>query len=164
MLVTAVGPVEIKGWNSLVSACFNINNFSLWTHPPSERSECPITWTSKFTLSLSLSFCHRMPLLHGVLSQVLSWSVVCQVLFLVGTGLGAVIAVWTARLLVRHAWYTHRLSCFSKPHANSWLLGHLGQVGYTQQGWWNTQWHAFRASFVSSTVIYTPHLLTHQEI
>ncbi|XP_041822084.1 cytochrome P450 4F3 [Chelmon rostratus] len=75
-----------------------------------------------------------MPLLHGVLSQVLSWSVVCQVLFLVGTGLGAVIAVWTARLLVRHAWYTHRLSCFSKPHANSWLLGHLGQMQNTEEG------------------------------
>ncbi|XP_070850129.1 cytochrome P450 4F3 [Chaetodon trifascialis] len=75
-----------------------------------------------------------MPLLHGVFSQVLSWTGLCQVLFLVGTGLGAVIAGWTARLLVRHVWYTHRLSCFSKPHTNSWLLGHLGQIQSTEEG------------------------------
>ncbi len=74
------------------------------------------------SLSISLSSCPRM----SVLSQVL-----CQVLVVVFTGLGAVVAVWTAKLLARHAWFTYRLSCFSKPHANSWLLGHLGQVGYT---------------------------------
>lgn len=71
-----------------------------------------------------------MPLTQGVLSLFLSWMGLAEVLFVVAAGLGAVVAVWTARLLVRHAWYTHRLSCFSKPHAKSWLLGHLGQVGH----------------------------------
>ncbi|XP_044044523.1 cytochrome P450 4F3 isoform X1 [Siniperca chuatsi] len=75
-----------------------------------------------------------MSVLQGVLSQVLSWTCLCQVLFVAIIGLGAVVAGWTARLLVRHAWYTHRLSCFSKPHANSWLLGHLGQMQSTEEG------------------------------
>nr|QQL94723.1 cytochrome P450 4f3-like protein [Lateolabrax maculatus] len=75
-----------------------------------------------------------MSLLQGVLSQVLSWTGLCQVLLVVGKGLGAVVAAWTVKLLVRHAWYTHRLSCFSKPHANSWLLGHLGQMQSTEEG------------------------------
>ncbi|KAM6892996.1 cytochrome P450 4F3 [Lycodopsis pacificus] len=75
-----------------------------------------------------------MSLLWGVLSPVLSWTGLCRVLLVLGTGLGAVVVAWTARLLVRHAWYTHRLSCFSKPHANSWLLGHLGQMQSTEEG------------------------------
>uniref|UniRef100_A0A671WU54 Cytochrome P450 family 4 subfamily F member 8 n=1 Tax=Sparus aurata TaxID=8175 RepID=A0A671WU54_SPAAU len=75
-----------------------------------------------------------MPLLQVVLSQVLSWRCLCQVLFVVGTGLAAVVAAWTARLLVRHAWFMHRLSCFSKPPANSWILGHLGQMRSTEEG------------------------------
>lgn len=57
----------------------------------------------------------------------LSWT--CQLLSALAAGLGALLALWTLKLLVRHAWLTHRLSCFSKPHANSWLFGHLGQVG-----------------------------------
>ncbi|XP_051284374.1 cytochrome P450 4F3 [Dicentrarchus labrax] len=75
-----------------------------------------------------------MPLLQGVLSHILSWTGLCQVLFVVWTLLGAVVVVWTAKLLVRHVWYTHRLSCFSKPHANSWLFGHLGQMQSTEEG------------------------------
>ncbi|XP_018546099.1 cytochrome P450 4F3 [Lates calcarifer] len=75
-----------------------------------------------------------MSLLQGVLCQVLSWAGVCQVLCVVGTGLAAVVAAWTVRLLVRHAWYTHRLSCFSKPHADYWLIGHLGQMQSTEEG------------------------------
>ncbi|KAE8278377.1 Leukotriene-B(4) omega-hydroxylase 2 [Larimichthys crocea] len=71
-----------------------------------------------------------MPLLQSVLSQVLSWTGLRQVLFVVG----ALVAVWTAKLLVRHAWYAHRLSCFSKPPADSWLLGHLGQMKSTEEG------------------------------
>lgn len=53
---------------------------------------------------------------------------VLQILVVLAAGLGALLAFWTAKLLVRHAWYTHRMSCFSKPPARSWLLGHLGQV------------------------------------
>ncbi|KAM9333924.1 cytochrome P450 4F3 [Symphorus nematophorus] len=75
-----------------------------------------------------------MPLLHSVLSQVLSWTGLCQVLSVVGAGLGAVVVFLMARLLVRHAWYMHRLSCFSKPQVNSWLLGHLGQMQSTEEG------------------------------
>lgn len=72
-----------------------------------------------------------MSLLQGAMALVLSWTGLCQVLSVVAAGIGAVVTVWTAKLLVRHAWYTQRLSCFSKPHAKSWLLGHLGQVGHT---------------------------------
>ncbi|XP_029306483.1 cytochrome P450 4F3 isoform X2 [Cottoperca gobio] len=75
-----------------------------------------------------------MSLLWVVLSHVLSWTGLCQLLSVAGTGLGAVAAVWTVRLLGRHAWYTYRLSCFSKPHATSWLLGHLGQMQSTEEG------------------------------
>uniref|UniRef100_A0A3B4WVK1 aromatase n=1 Tax=Seriola lalandi dorsalis TaxID=1841481 RepID=A0A3B4WVK1_SERLL len=75
-----------------------------------------------------------MSLLLGVLSQVLSWASLCQVLKMVGTGLVAVVAVWIVRLFVHHAWYTHRLSCFSKPPADSWLKGHLGQMQSTEEG------------------------------
>ncbi|KAM7365510.1 hypothetical protein PAMP_016430 [Pampus punctatissimus] len=75
-----------------------------------------------------------MSLLQGVLSHVLCWTGLCQVLVLVSTALVALVAVQTARLLVRHAWYTHRLSCFNKPPAHSWLIGHLGQMQSTEEG------------------------------
>ncbi|XP_033479063.1 cytochrome P450 4F3 [Epinephelus lanceolatus] len=75
-----------------------------------------------------------MSLLWGVISHVLSWTGLCQVLLVACAGLGAVVAVWMLRLLARHAWYTHRLSCFRKPHANSWLLGHLGKMQCTEEG------------------------------
>ncbi|KAF3857275.1 hypothetical protein F7725_009134 [Dissostichus mawsoni] len=75
-----------------------------------------------------------MSLFRGVLSQVLSWTGLWQLMVLVGAGLGAVVSVWTVKLLVRHAWFTHRLSCFSKPHAHSWLLGHLGKMQSTEEG------------------------------
>ncbi|XP_049919173.1 cytochrome P450 4F3 [Epinephelus moara] len=75
-----------------------------------------------------------MSLLWGVISHVLSWTGLCQVLLVACAGLGAVFAVWMLRLLARHAWYTHRLSCFRKPHANSWLLGHLGKMQCTEEG------------------------------
>uniref|UniRef100_UPI0037E94A42 cytochrome P450 4F3 n=1 Tax=Semicossyphus pulcher TaxID=241346 RepID=UPI0037E94A42 len=69
----------------------------------------------------------------SILSQVI-FTGLCWVLSLVGAGLIAVAAVLTVKLLVRHAWYTHRLSCFSKPPTNSWLLGHLGQMQSTEEG------------------------------
>ncbi|XP_042369093.1 cytochrome P450 4F3 [Plectropomus leopardus] len=75
-----------------------------------------------------------MSLLRGVLSQVLCWTGLCHVLFVAGAGLGVVVAMWMVRLLVGHIWYTHRLSCFSKPHTKSWLLGHLGQMQSTEEG------------------------------
>lgn len=81
-----------------------------------------MTWTS-------YKACH--PLFYprmSVLSQVV-WTNLCYVLWLAGAGLGAVIAVLMTKLLVRHAWYKHRQSCFSTPPTHSWLLGHLGQVG-----------------------------------
>uniref|UniRef100_A0A669BYS1 Cytochrome P450 family 4 subfamily F member 8 n=1 Tax=Oreochromis niloticus TaxID=8128 RepID=A0A669BYS1_ORENI len=68
-----------------------------------------------------------MTLLHSVLSLVLSWTGLCSVLYIFSTGLVAVVALWTVRLLLRHTWYSHRLSCFSKPQTRSWLLGHLGK-------------------------------------
>uniref|UniRef100_A0A3P9B2L0 Docosahexaenoic acid omega-hydroxylase CYP4F3 n=1 Tax=Maylandia zebra TaxID=106582 RepID=A0A3P9B2L0_9CICH len=71
-----------------------------------------------------------MALLHSVLSPVLSWTCLCSLMYIFSTGLVAAVAVLT----VRKVWYSHRLSCFSKPPANSWLLGHLGQVRYTEEG------------------------------
>lgn len=53
---------------------------------------------------------------------------VLQLLATLAAGFIALLAFCTAKLLVRHAWYTHRMARFSKPHARSWLLGHLGQV------------------------------------
>ncbi|XP_076017973.1 cytochrome P450 4F3 [Genypterus blacodes] len=73
-------------------------------------------------------------LLWGGLSQALSWAGLCQALFVVGTALGAVVTLWTVKLLARHAWYTHRLSCFSTPPTHSWLIGHLGQMQNTEEG------------------------------
>uniref|UniRef100_A0A7N8Y7G3 aromatase n=1 Tax=Mastacembelus armatus TaxID=205130 RepID=A0A7N8Y7G3_9TELE len=75
-----------------------------------------------------------MSVLQGVLHQVLSWAALCHILSVVGTGLCTVAVVWMVKLLVRHAWYTHKLSCFSKPHADSWLIGHLGQMKSTEEG------------------------------
>uniref|UniRef100_A0A3P8TAA8 Cytochrome P450, family 4, subfamily F, polypeptide 3 n=1 Tax=Amphiprion percula TaxID=161767 RepID=A0A3P8TAA8_AMPPE len=75
-----------------------------------------------------------MALLQSVLCQVLSWKGICLVLNVVATGLVAVAAVWTLKLLVRHAWYTHKLSCFNKPPTHSWLVGHLGQMQSTEEG------------------------------
>ncbi|XP_060888951.1 cytochrome P450 4F3 [Labrus mixtus] len=69
----------------------------------------------------------------SVLAQVI-WTGLCQVLLVVCAGLGAVVAGLTARLLVRHAWFTHRLSCFSTPPTHSWLVGHLGQIQSTEEG------------------------------
>uniref|UniRef100_A0A3B4H7T4 Uncharacterized protein n=1 Tax=Pundamilia nyererei TaxID=303518 RepID=A0A3B4H7T4_9CICH len=62
-----------------------------------------------------------MTLLHSVLALVLSWTGLCSVLYIFSTGLVAVVALWTARLLLRYTWYSHRLSCFSKPQTRSWL-------------------------------------------
>lgn len=66
------------------------------------------------TAAVSLSLLCGMPVL--------------QLLAALAAGIGALLAFWTIKLLVRHAWYTYRMSCFSKPRAHSWLLGHLGQV------------------------------------
>uniref|UniRef100_A0A3Q0RC30 Cytochrome P450 family 4 subfamily F member 8 n=1 Tax=Amphilophus citrinellus TaxID=61819 RepID=A0A3Q0RC30_AMPCI len=73
-------------------------------------------------------------LLHSVPSQVFSWTGLCWLLCIVGTGLLAALTIWTVRLLLRHAWFTHRLSCFSKPQTHSWLLGHLGQMQSKEEG------------------------------
>ncbi|XP_062237024.1 cytochrome P450 4F3 [Platichthys flesus] len=75
-----------------------------------------------------------MSVLQGVLSKVLSWAGLGQILCAAGTGLVAVAAAWTVRLLARHAWFTRRLSGFSRPHADSWLIGHLGQMQSTEEG------------------------------
>lgn len=85
------------------------------------------------------SLLFRMALLHSVLCQVFSWAGLCLVLRGVGTGLVVAAAAWTARLLLRHTWYTHRLSCFNKPPTRSWLLGHLGQVLLGAQWYTATQ-------------------------
>lgn len=68
----------------------------------------------------------------SVLQLTLSWMGLCQLLILITAALGALLAYWTLKLLVRHAWYTHRMACFSTPPAHSWLLGHLGQVTLRQ--------------------------------
>uniref|UniRef100_A0A669D9C6 Docosahexaenoic acid omega-hydroxylase CYP4F3 n=1 Tax=Oreochromis niloticus TaxID=8128 RepID=A0A669D9C6_ORENI len=75
-----------------------------------------------------------MTLLHTVLALVLSWTGLYSVLYIFSIGLITVVALWTARLLLRHAWYTHKLSCFSKPQTRSWLLGHLGKMQSTEEG------------------------------
>ncbi|KAI3365989.1 hypothetical protein L3Q82_009819 [Scortum barcoo] len=56
------------------------------------------------------------------------------VLVVVSAGLVAVVAAWMMKLLAQHAWFTYRLSCFSKPPAHSWLFGHLGQMQSTEEG------------------------------
>nr|XP_057907930.1 cytochrome P450 4F3 [Doryrhamphus excisus] len=70
----------------------------------------------------------------SLLLSALCWAGPCQVLLVAGAGLVAMVTVWTARLLLQHAWFTHRLSCFSKPRAHSWLIGHLGQMQSTEEG------------------------------
>lgn len=68
----------------------------------------------------------------SVLQLALSWTGICQLLAVLAAAPVALLTFWTAKLLVRHTWYTHRMACFSKPHAHSWLLGHLGQVTLRQ--------------------------------
>ncbi|KAM4560298.1 cytochrome P450 4F3 [Odontesthes bonariensis] len=75
-----------------------------------------------------------MALLHSILSRAFKWTDPLLVLQVVGTGLVAVVVAWTLRLLMRHAWYTYRLSRFKKPKAHSWLVGHLGQMQSTEEG------------------------------
>ncbi|XP_028983307.1 cytochrome P450 4F3 [Betta splendens] len=75
-----------------------------------------------------------MSLLQAALSRALTGAGLCQVLCVLAAGLVAMVTAWTVRLLVRHAWYTHQLSCFAKPHASSWLIGHLGQMQNTEEG------------------------------
>ncbi|XP_047433174.1 cytochrome P450 4F3 [Mugil cephalus] len=82
----------------------------------------------------TFGICAGMTVLQAILSQVLSWSGLCNALYVVSGGIITVVAVWTVKLLVRHAWYTHRLSCFSKPPAHSWLVGHLGKMQSTEEG------------------------------
>ncbi|XP_074520837.1 cytochrome P450 4F3 [Halichoeres trimaculatus] len=69
----------------------------------------------------------------SIVSQVV-WTSLCYAILVAGVGLGAVIAVLTTKLLVRHAWFIYRLSCFSTPPVHSWLLGHLGQMQSTEEG------------------------------
>ncbi|XP_056443645.1 cytochrome P450 4F3 [Gadus chalcogrammus] len=57
-----------------------------------------------------------------------------QVLVIAATALVGVATAWVGRLLLRHAWFRHRLSCFSTPPAHSWLIGHLGQMRDSEEG------------------------------
>lgn len=57
-----------------------------------------------------------------------------RALGLLGAAMGALAVAWTVKLLLRHAWITHRLSCFDTPPTRSWLLGHLGQMQSTEEG------------------------------
>ncbi|XP_059905018.1 cytochrome P450 4F3 [Gadus macrocephalus] len=57
-----------------------------------------------------------------------------QVLVIAATALVGVATAWVGRLLLRHAWFRHRLSCFSTPPAQSWLMGHLGQMRDSEEG------------------------------
>ncbi|CAL8283740.1 unnamed protein product [Gadus morhua 'NCC'] len=57
-----------------------------------------------------------------------------QVLVIAATALVGVASAWVGRLLLRHAWFRHRLSCFSRPPAHSWLIGHLGQMRDSEEG------------------------------
>ncbi|XP_061683154.1 cytochrome P450 4F3 isoform X2 [Syngnathoides biaculeatus] len=75
-----------------------------------------------------------MSLVLRALSQVFCWAALCHVLQVAAAVLVALVTLWTTRLLLHHAWFTRRLSCFSKPHADSWLLGHLGQMKSTEEG------------------------------
>uniref|UniRef100_A0A3B3Z9F1 aromatase n=1 Tax=Periophthalmus magnuspinnatus TaxID=409849 RepID=A0A3B3Z9F1_9GOBI len=70
-----------------------------------------------------------MSILHGAVNVLLRFYSPSHILFVIGAGLGTMVVIWTANLLMRHAWYSHKLSCFSKPPTHSWLIGHLGQVG-----------------------------------
>ncbi|CAL1598430.1 unnamed protein product [Knipowitschia caucasica] len=70
---------------------------------------------------------------RGVLDLLRFYSP-CHILAVIGAGLGAIVLIWITNLLVRHAWYSHRLSCFSKPPTHSWLLGHLGQMQSAEEG------------------------------
>lgn len=76
--------------------------------------------------------CHSLSCRMSVFHLALSWTSICQLLAVLAAAPVALLTFWTAKLLVRHAWYTHRMACFSKPHAHSWLLGHLGQVTLRQ--------------------------------
>lgn len=123
------GNTTSQGLQLLLSNSQTFKQFSRWSICPLLvflRLRMTVTGTLHCLLALLPS-----SLLRGGLSQVLSWTSLCQALFVVGTALGAVVTVWTVKLLARHAWYTHRLSCFSKPPTHSWLIGHLGQVRYT---------------------------------
>ncbi|KAM9766397.1 cytochrome P450 4F3 [Menidia menidia] len=76
----------------------------------------------------------KMALLYSILSQAAEWTDPLLFLRVCAAGLVAVVTVWTVRLLVCHAWYTHRLSRFNKPQTHSWLLGHMGQMQSTEEG------------------------------
>ncbi|CAL8307806.1 unnamed protein product [Merluccius merluccius] len=57
-----------------------------------------------------------------------------RVLVVVATALAVAVGIAVAKLLLRHAWFTRRLSCFSTPRTHSWLIGHLGQMRDTEEG------------------------------
>ncbi|KAJ0062255.1 hypothetical protein NL108_002609 [Boleophthalmus pectinirostris] len=75
-----------------------------------------------------------MSVLHGSLGVLVRFYSPSHILAVIGAGLGAIAVIWTINLLVRHAWYSHKLSCFSKPPTHSWLIGHLGQMQSTEEG------------------------------
>ncbi|XP_072304950.1 cytochrome P450 4F3 [Eucyclogobius newberryi] len=75
-----------------------------------------------------------MSVLCGALDLLVSFYRPSYILAVIGTGLGAIVVIWTVNLLLRHAWYSHKLSCFSKPPSHSWLIGHLGQMQSAEEG------------------------------
>ncbi|KAG7236544.1 hypothetical protein INR49_000807 [Caranx melampygus] len=118
------GPEMTEGSSKQVAICFGCSTCrSLQPSPPFPDENLSHAHRKKTTTE-------RMSLLQGVLS----WASIWHVLNMLGTGLAAMVAFFIARLLVRHAWYTHRLSCFSKPPADSWLMGHLGQMKSSEEG------------------------------
>ncbi|XP_033835029.2 cytochrome P450 4F3 [Periophthalmus magnuspinnatus] len=88
------------------------------------------------TYSLAVCFCLflTMSILHGAVNVLLRFYSPSHILLVIGAGLGSMVVIWTANLLMRHAWYSHKLSCFSKPPTHSWLIGHLGQMQSTEEG------------------------------
>ncbi|KAM8871748.1 cytochrome P450 4F3 isoform 1-T1 [Synchiropus picturatus] len=71
-----------------------------------------------------------MTLLH----QLASWTGLCQGLSVVSQVLVAMATAWMVKLLAQHAWFSYRLTCFSKPPASFWLIGHWGQMQSTEEG------------------------------
>ncbi|XP_010867490.1 cytochrome P450 4F3 isoform X2 [Esox lucius] len=66
-----------------------------------------------------------------LLSPLLSLSVLLQLTALV---LLLLLLLRVSCLLWSHAQFNRRLSCFSKPPTQSWLMGHLGEMRSTEEG------------------------------
>lgn len=106
---------------------FNFNCCGIYFCGNTGRTRFHVTATS-----LHRHHGHSLSCRMSVLQLALSWTGSCQLLAVLAAAPVALLTFWMAKLLVRHAWYTHRMACFSKPQARSWLLGHLGQVTLRQ--------------------------------